>query len=183
MRIIAGDFKGRKLLSPKGEDIRPTSDKVKEAVFSILFHDIEDAVCVDLFAGTGSLGIEAISRGAKHCYFADNSRDSIATVKQNVKLCKCEDDATIMLSDGRQALGKIREKIDILFLDPPYRYDSYEKIIGYAESLDLFTNNGIIIAEHSAKEMLPDKIGKLEKFKERKYGTTRITIYKIGVDE
>ena len=124
MRIITGDFKGRRLEMPENYNIRPTTEKVQEAVFSIIAGNLEDAVCVDLFAGTGNLGLEALSRGAKKCYFGDNSRESLALIKRNIAMCRAEDRSRVMPGDFEKVLARLGEKdekIDIFFLDPPYR--------------------------------------------------------------
>lgn len=96
MRIITGEYKGRKLETPRGDDIRPTTDKVKEAIFNLLMHDVYDAVCVDLFTGTGNLGLEALSRGARRCYFCDNARDSLNLAKTNIKKCQASEKAIVL---------------------------------------------------------------------------------------
>ena len=107
MRIVAGDFKGRKLETPMNNDIRPTSEKVKEGLFSSIAGNLYDAVCVDLFAGTGNLGLEALSRGASKCYFGDNSRASIEIVRRNVEHCKAEDWSVVYFGDYEKVLNKI----------------------------------------------------------------------------
>ncbi len=178
MRIITGIYKGRKLESPVGFDVRPTSDKVKEAVFNLLMNDIWDAVCVDLFAGTGSLGLEALSRGAKRCYFCDNSRQSLDLVKKNIKKCGAEEQSIILAGDYSRALNRIREKTDIIFLDPPYSSGVYEKCLEQIDSLDLLSDEGIIIAEHGARDEMPQSAGRLEKVRERRYGRIMISIYR-----
>ena len=103
MRIITGKYRGRKLETPFGNEIRPTSDKVKESIFNILMCDIEDAVCVDLFAGTGNLGLEALSRGASKCWFCDNERNSIDIIKRNIKYCKADNESIVLTGDYRKA--------------------------------------------------------------------------------
>ena len=128
MRVIAGKYKGRKLFSPEDSSVRPTTDKVKEACFSILTNDIYDARVLDLFAGSGGLGIEALSRGASYCLFADASRKSLNLVKQNLDHCKVEEETRIAAGDYSKVLkslaGRIEdgreEPFDIILLDPPY---------------------------------------------------------------
>ena len=123
MRIITGDFKGRKIEMPAGYDIRPTTEKVKEAMFSIIGQDIYDAVCVDLFSGTGNLGLEALSRGAEKCWFCDNNRESIRLIKQNIANCKAEEWSCLVPGDYEKCLMRIKEsgdKVDVFLLDPPY---------------------------------------------------------------
>jgi RNA methyltransferase, RsmD family len=182
MRIITGDYKGRKLETPVGYDIRPTTDKVKEAIFNLLMNDIYGKVCCDLFAGTGSLGLEALSRGASRCYFGDSARTSINLVKLNVKKCNAEEKSIIIPGDYQKVLGRINEKVDVYFLDPPYRAGLYEKCLSQIDSLDLLGSQGIILAEHGARDIMPENVGRLMKVKERKYGKTMVSIYKNAED-
>ena len=177
MRIITGEYRGRRLESPAGYDVRPTSDKVKEAVFNIIMNEVWDATCVDLFAGTGNLGLEALSRGAKKCYFGDNSRESINLIKNNVKMCRAEDKSVIIAGDYSKMLGRINEKVDIFFLDPPYKDGLYENCLEIIDSLDLLSEEGIIVAEHGVRDYVPETVGSLEIIKERKYGKIMVTIY------
>lgn len=184
MRIITGDYRGRKLETPVGYDVRPTTDKVKEAVFNILMNDIWDSVCVDLFAGTGNLGLEALSRGAKKCYFCDNSRESLNLIKSNIERCDAQEQSVILAGDYTKALTRIKEQADVFFLDPPYQAGLYEKCLQLIDSLDLLTKEGIIIAEHGVRDQVPDQIGRLTKVKDRKYGKILVSIYRyIGEDE
>ena len=177
MRIITGEYRGRRLESPAGYDVRPTSDKVKEAVFNIIMNEVWDATCVDLFAGTGNLGLEALSRGAKKCYFGDNSRESINLIKNNVKMCRAEDKSVIIAGDYSKILGRINEKVDIFLLDPPYQDGLYENCLEIIDSLDLLSEEGIIVAEHGVRDYVPETVGSLEIIKERKYGKIMVTIY------
>ncbi|MDD4377908.1 MAG: 16S rRNA (guanine(966)-N(2))-methyltransferase RsmD [Eubacteriales bacterium] len=177
MRIIAGDFKGRKLESPINNNIRPTSDKVKEAIFNIIAGNVPEAICVDLFAGTGNLGLEAISRGAEKCYFCDSSNESIGLIRENIEICKASDVSRILVGDYSRTLSRITDKIDIFFLDPPYKAGLYEDCFSQIRELDLLAEEGIIIAEHGAKDIMPDEICGFEKIKEKKYGTIVISIY------
>jgi len=180
MRIITGDFKGRRLEMPVGKDIRPTTEKVKEAIFSIIAGNVPGAVCVDLFAGTGNLGLEALSRGAEKCYFADNSRESLNLIKRNIAMCKAEEWSVVIPGDFERVLtrlGERGEKIDIFFLDPPYREGLYEKCFELIREYDLLAEEGIIIAEHGEREPLPEEIEGYIVLKERNYGSVAITIY------
>ena len=177
MRIITGEFKGRKLETPANNEIRPTSDKVKEALFSILMNDIPGAVCCDLFAGTGNLGLEAISRGAELCYFCDNSREAAGIIRRNIIHCGAEDRSVVFTGDFRRTLAKIRGKVDIFFVDPPYKAGVYEDVLSAIDSLDLLSVNGIIIAERESRTLLPERAGSLVKVKERRYGKTCLDLY------
>lgn len=177
MRIIAGDFKGRKLETPKNDDVRPTTDNVKEAIFNLAMEYIPGAICVDLFAGTGNLGLEAISRGAEKCYFCDNSRESLALVIQNVNTCKVKEQSVILSGDFSRGLAMIKEKVDVFFLDPPYKEGLYEAAVAEIAELDLLAEDGIIITEHSMYDKFPEEISGFRKIKEKRYGKIAVTIY------
>lgn len=177
MRIIAGDYKGRRIETPENNDIRPTTDKVKEAMFSIIGPYIDDSVFVDLFSGTGNLGLEALSRGAAKCYFCDSSRVSIGIIKRNIKYCKAEEYSVVYAGDFRQSLQKIKDKVDVFLLDPPYEAGYYEDAFESIADLDLLAEDGIIVAEHRSDLELPDEIAGFEKIKERKYGHIVLSIY------
>ncbi len=177
MRIIAGELKGRRLKAPLDYSVRPTSDKVKEAVFSMIAPYIYGSVAVDMFAGTGSLGLEAISRGALRAYFIDRDRSSIALVRENVRACKVEERAIILAYDYTAALSRIGEKADIVFLDPPYGAGIMESCIGYIRKAGVMSDGGIIVAEHSARDLLPEELAGFIKVKEKKYGKTGVTVY------
>lgn len=179
MRIIAGDYKGRRLHTPLDDRIRPTTDKVKEAVFSILnsHMSLYDKMVLDLFAGTGNLGLEALSRGARHCWFGDNSRDSLRLLKENIAYCRAVDKATVMAGDFRKVLANVKTKMDVIFLDPPYNKGILTQCFPAIQEYGVLAEGGIIIAEHRREETLPDRMGNFEKIKERKYGTVVISIY------
>ncbi len=180
MRIITGEFKGRRLEMPVGYDVRPTTEKVKEALFSMIAGNVYDAICVDLFSGTGNLGLEAISRGAEKCYFADNSRTSIDITKRNIAMCRAEDRSVVIAGDFERALNHIAakgEKIDVFFLDPPYRKGLYEKCFEQIRDLGILAEEGIIVAEHEAKDEFADEICGFEKLRDKKYGKIGISIY------
>lgn len=177
MRIVAGDFKGRKLETPDNNLIRPTSEKVKEALFSIISGNLYDAVCVDLFSGTGNLGLEALSRGAAKCYFGDNSRTSIEITRRNIEHCKAEDWSVVYFGDYEKVLNKIHEPVDIFFLDPPYKEGLYEDCFEKIRDLELLAEEGIIVAEHSSSDLFPEEIAGFTKVKDRKYGSMTISIY------
>ncbi len=178
MRIITGEYRGRKLETPIGNHVRPTSDKVKESIFNLLMNDIWDAVCVDLFAGTGGLGLEALSRGARKCYFCDNSRDSIGLIKKNIAKCNAQSKSVVLPGDFTRALSGLTEQADIFILDPPYKDGPYEKCLGLIDTLDLLTDEGIIIAEHGFRDELPEITGNLKRIKEKRYGTIKLSIYR-----
>ena len=181
MRVIAGEFKGRILQAPKDSQIRPTSDKVKEALFSMIAAELPGAVAIDLFAGSGGLGLEAVSRGAKRCYFCDSSKESLALVQKNVSICKAEARSVLVAGPYQKALRAIPEKADLIFLDPPYDKKSSRKVLldCFAEisENEALREGGVIAAEHEKDEVLPEAIGGFQKIKEKKYGRVRLTLY------
>ena len=177
MRIIAGDFKGRRLFAPKDSRIRPTTDKVKESIFSMVSPYLEDAVVIDLFSGTGNLGLEALSRGAVRCYFGDKSRESLELTKQNIAHCGVQDRSVPILGEYEYVLRKVRERAELIFLDPPYKEGLMEDCIEMISELSLLSADGVIVAEHGAKDHLQDELSGFMKIKEKTYGTIAISIY------
>lgn len=177
MRIIAGDYKGRRLYSPQDKRIRPTTDKVKEALFSILADQIYDAGVLDLFSGTGGLGLEALSRGARHCWFCDNSRDSIKLLRENIQYCKAEPKATVLNGDFRKILQNLNTPMDLILLDPPYGRELLPECLELIGQYGCLAEDGLIAAEHRKEEILPDALAGFQKLKERKYGTVVLSIY------
>jgi len=154
MRVISGSVRGRKLKEPIGHKIRPTSDKVKESVFNIIQFDIEGRSVLDLFAGSGQYGIEALSRGAKTATFVDSSSDSLKLVRENLNICGFSDN---VLVHGRDALRYLEsdEKYDLIFIDPPYDTNLAEKAIERVMEFDKLNINGIIICEIKAESESP----------------------------
>ena len=177
MRVIAGEYKGRRLASPADDRVRPTTDKAKEAIFSILTNEIYGSFVLDLFAGSGNLGLEALSRGAEHCWFADSSRDSLKLIRGNISYCKADERATVIPGDFRKVLSRLEQQMDIILLDPPYGKNMIQECFELIEEYDLLAENGLIIAEHRRDEVLPEAFGKYQRIKERRYGTVVISIY------
>lgn len=183
MRIIAGHLKGRRLLCLKGMDVRPTTDKVKEAIFSMVAPYLQDAVVVDLFAGTGNLGLEAISRGAKRCYFCDKSRTSLSLTKENVSHCQVLEQAVFLGYDFEVTLKKIPEKVDLIFLDPPYDKGLASKAVEAIIKMETLNEEGLMVIEHSRNEEISGSLYGMRLVKERHYGTITISIFQRGEDE
>lgn len=177
MRIISGEYKGRRLATPADYSIRPTSDKVKEALFSMLTDRIWDSRVLDLFSGTGNIGIEALSRGAAECVFADNSRESIRLIKENIVHCKAEEGAIVAPGDYKKVLMNQNKPFDIIILDPPYDKGYLDDCFKIIEEEKLLKEDGVIIAEHRKEEKLPDDFHGFTKKKERKYGIVMLSIY------
>ena len=176
MRVITGTARGRKLVSPVGYDVRPTSDMAKESVFSILNFDIEDKVFLDLFAGSGQMGIEALSRGAKKAIFIDNSREAQKVIAQNIKLTGFEDKSRLDYKDFKTFLTANREIIDIAFLDPPYNKNIIDEALPLLS--DSMSEEGIIVCETDKKEELPQESGDFKIHKVYQYGRAKITVYR-----
>ncbi len=174
MRIIGGKNKGRKLLSFEGEDIRPTSDRAKEALFNIFQDKIYGCSFLDGFCGSGSVGIEAISRGAKTVVFTDVAKKSVELTKKNLSLIK--EDAKVYLTRIEDYLKTTNEKFDIIFLDPPYALDLGEKAIEIISSRQILNEGGYVILEKDV-EVKTEFLG-LERQKTRKYGKAYFNIYK-----
>lgn len=178
MRIISGNFRGRKLIQIQGKDIRPTSDRVREAIFNILGPAIKNARVLDLFAGTGALGLEALSRGADHAVFVDAALSSCTTIQKNIDLCKMTDQALILHHDIiclplPQTLGS--PPFDLIFIDPPYGKGHVETTLGKAGFIDLLAPTGIIVTEQSFKESFTKPINGLDIYRQKKYSKTFIS--------
>ena len=178
MRIITGSVKGKRLLTPKGENTRPTSDRVKEGIFSVIQFDIEGRTVLDLFAGSGQMGIEALSRGAECAVFVDNSRDSIEIIKKNLQNTELGTKSRILQSDYISFLSGKGEQFDIAFLDPPYENGLLFKALTALPQR--MKQTGMVICEHPSTETLPDKIESFIKQKTYRYGNTSVTIYRVG---
>lgn len=176
MRVITGKAKGRRLQTLPGEDVRPTTDTVKEAVFSIIQFSVEGAAFLDAFAGSGQMGIEALSRGAEKAVFVDNSRNSLRTVRENIKVCSLEQGAKVVASDTISYMSSTGERFDIIFLDPPYQKGLLQRALEKAPAL--MRSGGMIICEHPAEEKLPENAGGFTVYKEYRYGRIMISIYK-----
>lgn len=181
MRVITGTARGKKLKTPENMDVRPTTDKVKEAVFNILQFDIEGRRVLDLFAGTGQMGIEALSRGAKSAVFVDASPKSVGIVKENLKSTGLEDNATVITQD---ALNFLRSggKFDIIFLDPPYDTELLTKAIDMVFEFDILRENGIMVCESKPEKELPEPFSPYKVHREYKYGKIKITLYTREAD-
>ncbi|MFR9071078.1 MAG: 16S rRNA (guanine(966)-N(2))-methyltransferase RsmD, partial [Paraclostridium sp.] len=162
MRVISGKARGLKLNTPKNEDVRPTTDRVKESLFNIINGYIIDGEILDLFAGTGSLGIECLSRGANKCVFVDVSKTSIDIVKSNIKKARVEDNAEILNIDYKSAIDKVKNKtykFDIIFMDPPYYENMFMDALKKIDESDILKDDGIIVVEHDTKQEFPESIG------------------------
>jgi len=182
MRITGGWSRGRLLSSLKGLDIRPSSDKVREAIFSLLGQDITGMKVLDLFAGTGSLGIEALSRGALWALFIDNARQAVKLIKKNLTLCGYEPSGYVLKRDLTRGLPYghplMKSRIDLVFMDPPYGKDLIPPILNKLSGKEVLASPSIVVAESSKKDKLPSVLYNLRLIDSRIYGETKIDIYK-----
>jgi 16S rRNA (guanine(966)-N(2))-methyltransferase RsmD len=186
MRVISGTAKGRPLKAVPGISTRPTSDKVKEAVFSMIGPYFDGGIVLDLFAGTGALGIEALSRGAEQAIFVDRERIAVETVKTNLAACRFADRAEVYRNDAMKAaklLGKRGLKFDYVFLDPPYKFAALDNLMPELAGLGLLRAGAVIVAEHDASRMLPEQLGPLNLFRRSEYGDTAVSLFEYDAEE
>ena len=176
MRIIAGTARGRQLKAPPGLHTRPTTDRVKEAVFSIIQFQVPGARVLDLFAGSGQLGLECLSRGAESCLFCDNDRAALRAVGQNITACGVKDRCTVFAGDFRSAVaGHSPGSFDIILLDPPYGGKILEDALRAIEQFDILAARGIIVCESARGDKVYIPAAPYEKLREYRYGSTAIT--------
>ena len=178
MRVITGKARGVQLKTPDGLQTRPTADRVKEALFSIINFDLPGAKVLDLFGGTGQLGIEALSRGAASAVFVDAREESCRLIRENLKRTKLEQDARVVRSDYLDYLNRCREQYNIIFLDPPYAEVFLENAIKKITEIDILQSDGIIVAERPLGKELPWEFDGYSRSKDYKYGKVLLTIYR-----
>jgi len=178
MRVITGSAKGKKLRTPDGLLTRPTSDRVKEAVFSAIQFEVQNARFLDLFAGSGQMGIEALSRGASFAVFVDGRREACNLVSENLKLTGFEKQGRVIHEDYMAYLKKCSEKFDIIFLDPPYAEVFLENSLKTITEIDILADCGIIICERPAEKLQNVEIPGLVRTKDYKYGKTWVTVFR-----
>jgi 16S rRNA (guanine(966)-N(2))-methyltransferase RsmD len=184
MRVIAGTFRSRLLVSPRGSATRPTSDRLRETLFNILAPRIPGCHFADLYAGTGAVGIEAISRGASHVWFAENSAPALAAIQANLAALKIargftlEDRGTGAML---QRIAKSAKPVDIVYLDPPYEaeaeYEGTLSFFGSVRGRALLAPDAVVIAEHASKASLPERFGVLERFRHLRQGDAALSFY------
>ena len=174
MRVITGTARGRRLKELEGRETRPTTDKVKESLFSIIQFDLEGRRVLDLFAGTGQLGIEALSRGASEVVFVDQSRESVRIVKENLKACGMS--APVFQTNALDFLRSCGT-FDLIFVDPPYDAGLYEPVLNAINSVDNLSDGGIIVCEARRETVLPEMAPPYSRKKEYRYGKVKICVY------
>jgi len=188
MRIISGIYKGINLDTPRDVDIRPALGRMKNSLFNILMGEFEDKKVLDLFAGTGSLGFEALSRGAKNCLFVENNRPCFDSIQKNISKLKLENVARVLFTDAFDIISyakKNDEKFDYIFIDPPYRYydekpfkEKLLKLIDDLAEKNIITKNGMVIVEHRARQIKGDEFNNLTVVDSRDYGQTSLSFFK-----
>lgn len=179
MRVISGSARGLKLNTPSDDRIRPTTDRVKESMFNIIQDWVYDSQVLDLFAGSGALGIEALSRGAKEAVFCDKSLDSIKIIKSNIEKARMVDRSHLLNCDFKKCLSDMEVKgqtFDLIFVDPPYYRGLFEDVLETIRACNILNKDGIVIVEHDASTSI-GQIKGLDVFKEKKYGITMLTFY------
>jgi 16S rRNA (guanine966-N2)-methyltransferase len=181
MRVTGGRLRGRPLAPLKGVRIRPTADKVKEAIFNLIGQDMEGVEVFDLFAGTGGLGIEALSRGAQRAFFVDHSPASLRLIRRNLELCGCERQGEVIRKDLTLGLPRrcdlLKAEIDLVFMDPPYGKGHIPPLLSELVSTGILKDRSLVVVESAKDEKLPDACGHLELVRSRTYGDTKISIY------
>ena len=178
MRVITGKARGIQLKTPEGMQTRPTTDRVKEALFSIIHFDIPGAKVLDLFGGTGQLGIEALSRGADSAVFVDAREDACKIIRENLKRTKLETQGRVVRSDYLEYLRRSKEKFNIILLDPPYAEVFLENALNCIAEIDILQSGGIIVTERPLGKDLLCQFEGLTRSKDYKYGNTLLTLYR-----
>ena len=178
MRVITGKARGIQLKTPEGMQTRPTADRVKEALFSIIHFDIPGAKVLDLFGGTGQLGIEALSRGADNAVFVDAREDACKIIRENLKRTKLETQGRVVRSDYLEYLRRSREKFDIIILDPPYAEVFLENALNCIAEIDILQTGGIIVTERPLEKALEFSFLGYTRSRDYKYGKTLLALYR-----
>lgn len=184
MRIIAGSARGRNLKSPRGMSTRPTSDRVREALFNILSTLVPDSRFLDLFSGTGAVGIEALSRGAAKAVLVEKDRTTTRIIYDNLKLCGMLDQAEILALDvakAIQVLGKKKESFDLIFIDPPYKKGFEQPTIEKILEQQLLANGGTLVVESDQTDLPPERVNSLKTYRRERYGDTALTFYRFDI--
>ena len=180
MRVIGGQDRGKRLIGPKSCNVRPTADRVKESLFNILPRDLEGYVVLDLFAGTGSLSIEAISRGAQAAVLVDAAAQSVAIIRENLMRLGYTDHAQVMAMPAARALRRLAKQdrtFNLIFVDPPYENAWIDKVMVFIGGSNLLKPSGWLVVEHSEREPTDNSYGRLRRIDQRKFGDTRLSFY------
>ena len=182
MRVISGTARGRKLKELAGQETRPTTDMVKEALFNIIQFELEGRRVLDLYAGTGQLAVEALSRGAASAVLVDHRTDAVKLIRENLALCGFQDRARVVQADAPSFLETVTEKFHIVFLDPPYDSGLLKISLERVTRFDILTEHGIIICESRREDVLPEAAAPYVKGREYRYGKIKLTLYRRQPD-
>ncbi|MDF2606466.1 MAG: rsmD [Bacillales bacterium] len=187
MRVVSGKNKGMPLKAVPGSNTRPTTDKVKESIFNMIGPYFDGGIGLDLFAGSGGLGIEALSRGVDKVIFVDKDFKAIMTIRENLEACRLNESSNseVYRNDYIRALKALKKrdiKFDYIFLDPPYKNEIIESILSFISENDLISDNGIVLAEFDSERDIPSEIGVFSEIKSEKYGSCGIKIYKVKLN-
>ena len=183
MRVISGTFRGRRLKGPKGQELRPTGDRLKETLFNILAPRISGAVMLDVFSGTGAIGIEAISRGASRVLFIEKNPAAVELIRGNLHACGVEGGCEIIQEDAFKCLRSLARKgfhADIIFLDPPYDWLPYQDLLKLAVRPEILSKDGAAVIEHLRKAALPDTGDGYHRFRTVRHGDSCLSFYRIS---
>lgn len=178
MRIISGTSRGRKLATPKSQSLRPTSDRVKGSIFNILRKQIEERMVLDLFAGTGNLGIEALSRGAKKVIFVEKGRHALGLIQRNLAQFGLGERSEVLPTDANRAIGILNQRgktFDLIFMDPPYEKGLIEKTLTKLNSHQIYHRDSVLVIEHHRRELLPPVLNRWNLIRQRRMGDTVIS--------
>ncbi len=184
--MISGEARGHKLKTIKGNTTRPTTDRVKESLFNIISGFVADANVLDLFAGTGNLGIEALSRGAKRAVFVDKSRECAGVITENLVHTKLLERSTVITGDVTHAISRLEAegmRFDLIFLDPPYNKNFVEKTLNNLANSDIILRNGLIVAEHDYIDTIPEQVEDIRLLRSERYGDTIISFFRKSNEE
>ncbi|HZU14694.1 MAG TPA: 16S rRNA (guanine(966)-N(2))-methyltransferase RsmD [Chloroflexota bacterium] len=183
MRVIAGRAKGHRLLAPKGMETRPTTDKVREAIFSMLGTTLGGETVLDLFAGTGALGIEALSRGASSCVFIERREPACRAIRANLAHTKLASDARVLCAPVERVLPTLNEPFDLVFLDPPYAYAGLDGILKMLSGARAVGDDTTVVFEHSPRFVVGERYGRLILSRQKIYGDTAVAMYDVEGEE
>ncbi len=176
MRVITGTARGRVLKTLSGDATRPTTGKVKEAIFSSIQFELEGRRVLDLFAGSGGMGIEALSRGASHSVFIDSNPAAVTVIKENLQTTGFVHNSVVLCRKGEEFLLTCKEEFDVVFLDPPYGLECIPNLLPLL--LPHLSPYGVVVCEHASPSALPEEFGEFKAGKTKKYGTIAVTIYR-----
>jgi 16S rRNA (guanine966-N2)-methyltransferase len=186
MRVIAGKYRSQPIASPKGRDTRPTSDRLRETLFNIIAPQVQDAVFADLFAGTGAVGIEAISRGARQVYFAENAKIPLQNLRQNLERLEIGNQAIVEPAGSLPLLRRLLHQevtLDLIFLDPPYKDQlAYETVLGFLAEHSILHADAIVVVEHSRRFRLPDLNIRLQPYRKIEQGEAALTFFHCNTE-